>query len=83
MPSATPAAAIRDFPLFRAPYAPADEGLASALLAGAGRSDDSEARIDERATRLVTAIRDRVGGLGAVEDFLKRNRGEFLPPPQP
>ncbi len=70
MPSATPAAAIRDFPLFRAPYAPADEGLASALLAGAGRSDDSEARIDERATRLVTAIRDRVGGLGAVEDFL-------------
>jgi RHH-type transcriptional regulator, proline utilization regulon repressor / proline dehydrogenase / delta 1-pyrroline-5-carboxylate dehydrogenase len=70
MPSATPAAVIRDFPLFRAPYAPADEGLASALLAGAGRSDDSEARIDERATRLVTAIRDRVGGLGAVEDFL-------------
>ena len=57
-------------PSFRAPYAPADEGLAAALLAGAGRSDEAEARIDARATRLVTAIRARAGGLGGVEDFL-------------
>ena len=41
-----------------------------ALLATAGRSDAAEARIDERATALVTAIRARVGGLGGVEDFL-------------
>ncbi len=44
--------------------------MAAALLAGAGRSDAAEARIDARATRLVTAIRARIGGLGGVEDFL-------------
>ncbi len=65
-----PATAIRDFPLFRASYAPVDEGLAAALLAGVGRSDAAEARIDARATRLVTAIRARVGGVGGVEAFL-------------
>ena len=27
-------------------------------------------RIDARATRLVTAIRARIGGLGGIEDFL-------------
>ena len=70
MPPANPAAAIRDLPPFRAPYAPADEGLAVALLTGAGRAAEAEARIDVRATRLVKAIRERVGGLGGVEDFL-------------
>ena len=70
MPPAKPAAAIRDFPSFRAPYAPADEGLAAALLAGASRSNEAEARIDARATRLVTAIRARAGGIGGVEDLL-------------
>ncbi len=70
MPSAKPAVAASDVPSFRAPYAPADEGLAAALLAGAGRSDAAEARIDARATRLVTAIRASIGGLGGVEDFL-------------
>ena len=70
MPSAKSAAASGGVPLFRAPYAPADEGLAALLLAAAGRSDAAEARIDARATRLVTAIRARVGGLGGVEDFL-------------
>ncbi|MGH6726970.1 MAG: bifunctional proline dehydrogenase/L-glutamate gamma-semialdehyde dehydrogenase PutA [Pseudolabrys sp.] len=70
MPPARPATAASDFPQFRAPYAPADEGLAAALLAGAGRSDASEARIDARAARLVNAIRASIGGLGGVEDFL-------------
>ena len=70
MPSAKSAAASGGVPLFRAPYAPADEGLAASLLAAAGRSAAGEARIDARATRLVTAIRARVGGLGGVEDFL-------------
>ena len=70
MPPAKPAIAAKDVPWFRALYAPPDEGLAAALLSAAGRSNDAEARIDRRATRLVTAIRARVGGLGGVEDFL-------------
>ena len=57
MPSAKPAITTGDIPTFRAPFALADEGLAAALLSAAGRSDDTEARIDARATRLVTAIR--------------------------
>ena len=63
-------AAVRDVPEFRAPYAPPDEGLAAALLAGAGRPAAAEARIDARATSWIKAIRARVGGLGGVEDFL-------------
>jgi RHH-type transcriptional regulator, proline utilization regulon repressor / proline dehydrogenase / delta 1-pyrroline-5-carboxylate dehydrogenase len=74
MPPVKPAAAASGILSFHAPYAPADEGLAAVLLAAAGRSDDAEARIDKRATRLVMAIRKRVGGLtgglGGVEDFL-------------
>jgi RHH-type transcriptional regulator, proline utilization regulon repressor / proline dehydrogenase / delta 1-pyrroline-5-carboxylate dehydrogenase len=70
MPSAKSAAAASDTPSFRAPYAPADEGLAAAWLAAAGRPDAVEARVDARASRLVTAIRARVGGLGGIEDFL-------------
>jgi RHH-type proline utilization regulon transcriptional repressor/proline dehydrogenase/delta 1-pyrroline-5-carboxylate dehydrogenase len=70
MSSAKSAAAASDVPAFRAPYAPADEAMAASLLAAAGRSDAVEARIDARATRLVTAIRARVSGLGGVEDFL-------------
>src|ERR1700687_3664223 len=70
MPPAQPAIAASENPSFRAPYAPADEGLAAALLAGAGRSDAAEARIDARAMRLVNAIRASIGGLGGVEDFL-------------
>jgi len=68
---AEPAAAEPcDIASFTAPYAPADEALAAALLADAGRPDAVEAAIDRRATRLVKAIRARVGGLGGVEDFL-------------
>jgi RHH-type proline utilization regulon transcriptional repressor/proline dehydrogenase/delta 1-pyrroline-5-carboxylate dehydrogenase len=70
MPSAKPAATASDIASFRAPYAPPDEAMATSLLAAADRSDEAEARIDMRATRLVTAIRARVGGLGGVEDFL-------------
>jgi len=70
MPSAKPAIAARGIPSFRAPHAPSDEAIAASLLTGVGRSDAAEARIDARATRLVEAIRARVGGLGGVEDFL-------------
>jgi RHH-type proline utilization regulon transcriptional repressor/proline dehydrogenase/delta 1-pyrroline-5-carboxylate dehydrogenase len=66
--------AVCDISPFRAPYAPADETIAAALLAAAAREPEAEARIDSRTTRLVEAIRARagglVGGLGGVEDFL-------------
>jgi RHH-type proline utilization regulon transcriptional repressor/proline dehydrogenase/delta 1-pyrroline-5-carboxylate dehydrogenase len=55
---------------FRAPYAPADETIAVALLETAARSGEAEARVDARASRLVEAIRARAGGLGGVENFL-------------
>ncbi len=70
MQAANPATARRDILPLAAPYAPADEAMAAALLAAAGRPDAAEARIDARASRLVQAIRARVGGLGGVEDFL-------------
>ena len=70
MQSAKPDAGLCDIPSFRARYAPPDEHVAADLLARAGRSEEAEARIDARATRLVAAIRDSIGGLGGVEDFL-------------
>ena len=70
MQAVKPAAAACDIPSFRAPYAPADEAMAARLLEAAGRPADGDARIDQRATRLVRAIRARSGGLGGVEDFL-------------
>jgi RHH-type proline utilization regulon transcriptional repressor/proline dehydrogenase/delta 1-pyrroline-5-carboxylate dehydrogenase len=70
MQSAKSATAACDIPSFRARYAPADEDVAAGLLAQAYRPDEAEARIDARATRLVSAIRASIGGLGGVEDFL-------------
>ncbi len=55
---------------FRAPYASPDEQIAAVLLAASGRPAAAEARIDDRATRLIEAIRAKTGGLGGVEDFL-------------
>jgi hypothetical protein len=49
MPPAKSALAASNIPSFRASYAPADEGLAVSLLAGAGRPAAAEARIDRRA----------------------------------
>jgi RHH-type proline utilization regulon transcriptional repressor/proline dehydrogenase/delta 1-pyrroline-5-carboxylate dehydrogenase len=56
---------------FRAPYAPADEPLAAALLREARLPAAAEARIDACATTLIEAIRRRTGGLGGVEDVLR------------
>jgi len=70
MPAAQPAKAARDILSFKAAYAPADETIAATLMAATGRSAEAEAHIDGRTTRLVQAIRARVGGLGGVEDFL-------------
>src|SRR4029077_13929525 len=70
MPPANADQLARDITPLWAPYAPADETIASSLLASAGRSASAEARIDARTRHLVDAIRARVGGLGGVEDFL-------------
>src|SRR5215468_5906365 len=55
---------------FSAPYAPPDETVAAAFLAGAPRAPAAEQRIDARAGRLIEDIRARTGGLGGIEDFL-------------
>ncbi len=57
-------------PVFAAPYAPADETLAPALLRAADREAEADARIDARARRLVESIRAHAGGLGGIEEFL-------------
>src|SRR6266702_2132994 len=61
---------MTDIPPFRAPYAPPDEEIAVALLDAAPRYGSAQSRIDGRASRLVAAIRAKIGGLGGVEDFL-------------
>ena len=62
--------AVPSLPVFQAPFAPPDDDLAASFLAGAGREDAAEQRIDERATLLIKAIRARAAGLGGVEEFL-------------
>ncbi len=57
-------------PLFRAPFAPPDEELASRFLADAERDAGAERRVDTRARSLVEAIRAKAGGIGGIEDFL-------------
>ena len=56
---------------FTAPYAEADEAIAARLLASAGLAPEAEARIDERAAKLIEAIRTKKSGLGGIEDFLR------------
>src|SRR6516162_7576852 len=57
-------------PLFGAPYAPADEAIASDLFAQVRRPVAAERRIDAYAGSLIEGIRARAGGLGGIEDFL-------------
>ena len=57
-------------PIFHAPYAPPDEDLAAALLADAARDAAPENRIDDRAKKLIEAIRAKAGGVGGIDDFL-------------
>ena len=56
---------------FASPYAPDDEGLAGALLAGARLAPEREARIDAEARHLVGAIRASVSGIGGIEALLR------------
>ena len=57
-------------PIFRAPFAPPDEELASRFLADSSRDAAADRRVDARARSLVEAIRAKAGGLGGIEDFL-------------
>src|ERR1700746_676109 len=58
-------------PPFSAPYAPDDELLAAELLAGAPLSNEAEARIDQRALRLIDSVRAKANRIGGVEDLLR------------
>lgn len=61
----------RSVPAFRAPYAEDDAAIAGRLLAGARREPAAKARIDQRATGLIEAIRNRKVGLGGIEELLR------------
>lgn len=56
---------------FNPPYAEDDKAIAARLLADSRLSPDREARIDQRAARLIEAIRAKGGGLGGVEEMLR------------
>jgi RHH-type transcriptional regulator, proline utilization regulon repressor / proline dehydrogenase / delta 1-pyrroline-5-carboxylate dehydrogenase len=58
-------------PAFEAPYAEDDVALARELLTGASLSPEREARIDERARRLIAAIRAQAHGFGNIEALLR------------
>ncbi len=57
-------------PVFKAPYAPDDCALARRLFPEAALTPAQNANIDRLATRLISHIRARQGGLGCVEDIL-------------
>jgi RHH-type proline utilization regulon transcriptional repressor/proline dehydrogenase/delta 1-pyrroline-5-carboxylate dehydrogenase len=58
-------------PRFAAPYSEAEEAIAPHLLAAAEIASPAQARVDALAERLVTAIRTKTPGFGALEDVLR------------
>jgi len=58
-------------PSFNPPFAEDDKALAARLLASSRLSPEREQRVDERASRLIQAIRAKGGGLGGVEEMLR------------
>jgi RHH-type proline utilization regulon transcriptional repressor/proline dehydrogenase/delta 1-pyrroline-5-carboxylate dehydrogenase len=56
---------------FSSPYAPDDEPLLRRLLQEMDLPAKAKGRIDKMATRLIEAIRDGVGPIGGLEDFLR------------
>lgn len=56
---------------FNPPFAEDDKAIAARLLASSRLSPERERRVDERATRLIEAIRSKGGGLGGVEEMLR------------
>jgi RHH-type proline utilization regulon transcriptional repressor/proline dehydrogenase/delta 1-pyrroline-5-carboxylate dehydrogenase len=58
-------------PSFAAPYAGDDDAIVRRYLAETRLDPMTEAAIDERATRLIEAIRRQSGVIGGLEDFLR------------
>jgi RHH-type proline utilization regulon transcriptional repressor/proline dehydrogenase/delta 1-pyrroline-5-carboxylate dehydrogenase len=58
-------------PAFSAPYSEEDGILAAGLLAGAALDAEAEARIDQRALRLIAVVRTQSIRIGGVEDLLR------------
>jgi RHH-type transcriptional regulator, proline utilization regulon repressor / proline dehydrogenase / delta 1-pyrroline-5-carboxylate dehydrogenase len=56
---------------FNPPFAEDDKAVAARLLSQSRLSPERERRVDERATRLIEAIRAKGGGLGGVEEMLR------------
>jgi RHH-type proline utilization regulon transcriptional repressor/proline dehydrogenase/delta 1-pyrroline-5-carboxylate dehydrogenase len=56
---------------FNPPYAEDDKAIAARLLASSRLSPEREHRVDQRARRLIEAIRGKGGGLGGVEEMLR------------
>jgi RHH-type proline utilization regulon transcriptional repressor/proline dehydrogenase/delta 1-pyrroline-5-carboxylate dehydrogenase len=56
---------------FNPPYAEDDKAIAARLLASSRLSPERENRVDQRAKRLIEAIRGKGGGLGGVEEMLR------------
>lgn len=59
------------FSLFHAPYATDDDAIMRAFAQNLRFSEKTDAGIDARTARLVTAIRENSGSIGGVEDFLR------------
>lgn len=60
------------FPLFSAPYAPADEPIAAELLRHASLGAEAEARIDRLGAHLIAAARGKKASrIGGLEDLLR------------
>jgi RHH-type proline utilization regulon transcriptional repressor/proline dehydrogenase/delta 1-pyrroline-5-carboxylate dehydrogenase len=56
---------------FAAPFAEADEAVVPRLRAAARTDAATDRAIEARATHLIEGIRDRAGGIGGLEDFLR------------
>ncbi len=59
------------FPQFNAPFAGDDDRLLHAFVDDLSFTERQDAAIDQRASRMIEAIRDNSGSMGGVEDFLR------------
>ncbi|MCO4315780.1 bifunctional proline dehydrogenase/L-glutamate gamma-semialdehyde dehydrogenase PutA [Phyllobacterium sp. 21LDTY02-6] len=56
---------------FSAPYAPDDQKLVEDLLNSIALPEETNRRIDTRASKYIATIRKEASGIGGVEDFLR------------
>ncbi|MDL2405042.1 bifunctional proline dehydrogenase/L-glutamate gamma-semialdehyde dehydrogenase PutA [Rhizobium calliandrae] len=59
------------FPQFNAPFSGDDDRLLHAFVNDLSFTERQDAAIDQRASRMIEAIRDNSGSMGGVEDFLR------------